>query len=182
MILENALFRAAILGIAAAGAMPAADDAVYRVLRDAGLADARVVENIVLRRDNGILTLKTGNIGFTAPVEGRETVAVFSGEGSFVFDPVMAVEKEHVKGILGQELVEETFDRALLCFTDHTAGEIRGQAKTKVANARLDEILKDFRKHLRTESRENVEAELLADVDNPGQPGILQHLSPWAQA
>src|SRR5215469_8628042 len=171
MILENAVVRAAVLGMAAMVPAVVAEDSAYRLLRDGGVVDARVVENIVLRRDNGVLTLKTGSIGFTAPVEGRDTVAVFSGEGSFAFDPVLPTEREHIRGIIGQEQVEETFDRALLCFTDHTADQIRGQAKTKAANPKLDDILKDFRKHLRTDARENVEAELLADVYNPGQPG-----------
>jgi len=34
-------------------------DSVYRGLRDAALAEAYTVENLVLRRDNGVLTLKS---------------------------------------------------------------------------------------------------------------------------
>lgn len=172
MILEKWAIRAAVLGVATIAPV-LAEDALYRSLRDADVAEARVVENIVLRRDNGTLTLKSGTIGFTAPVEGRETMAVFSGEGSFTFDPVMQTEKDHVKNVLGQELIEETFDRALLCFTDKTPDEIRGGAKTKTASGKLDDVLKDFRKHLRSESSDNVEAELLADIYRTAQPGIF---------
>jgi hypothetical protein len=166
------MLRAAVLAAALVPAL-AGEDSVYRTLRDASVTDARVAENIVLRRDNGILTLKNGSIGFTAPAEGRDTVAVFSGEGAFSFQPALKPETEHLKGVLGQEALEETFDRALLCFTDKTADEIRGQAKTKTASPKLDEILKDFRKHLRLDSRENIEAELLADIYRPAQPGFF---------
>ena len=172
MILEKRTLRAAVLGVTALTAA-VAEDANYRALRDAGIVEARVVENIMLRRDNGILTLKSGTIGLTAPVEGRDTVAVFSGEGSFVFDPALPVEKDHVKSVVGQELVEETFDRALLCFTDKTAGEIREGARAKAENGKLDDVLKDFRKRLRTEASDNMEAELLTDLYHPGQAGFF---------
>jgi hypothetical protein len=106
MMLENGALRAAVLGALAMIPAFAAEDSTYKTLRDAGVGDARVVENIMLRRDNAILTLKSGSIGFTAPVEGRDTVAVFVGEGSFVFQPALNTEKDHLKGVLGQELVK----------------------------------------------------------------------------
>src|SRR5579872_1237906 len=81
-------FRAAVLGLAAFAASAAvSSDPVYQALRQAPLAESFVVENIVLHRDAATLTLKTGVIGFTAPVQGRDTVAVFSGEAELTLTP-----------------------------------------------------------------------------------------------
>ena len=48
-------------------------DAVYRALREAGIEDVYNVENVVLKRDAGVLTLKKGSIGFTAPSSASPT-------------------------------------------------------------------------------------------------------------
>src|ERR1043165_9891997 len=42
-------------------------DPVYRTLRDAAVENVFAVENLVLKRDAGVITLKKGSIGFTAP-------------------------------------------------------------------------------------------------------------------
>jgi hypothetical protein len=44
------------------------------------------------------------------------------------------------------------FDRALFCFTDDTGKELRGKSKFP-GDAKLDEILRDYRKHLRRRIR-----------------------------
>src|SRR5579883_1866208 len=116
-------------------------DPVYRSLRDSGLGDAFTVENLVLHRDNGAVTLKTGTLAFTPAVMGRDTEAVFSGEGEFTFDPLLGVERDHLKLLTGEESVRESFDRAFFCFTDATAQEIRSQAKSHGPDARLADVL-----------------------------------------
>ena len=163
---------------------------VYRALRDASIAETFLVENIVLKRDNGAITLKSGVIGFTPKTMGRDTVAVFSGEGAFLFQPISPIEKNRLESITGGNgnTVVETFDRALFCFTDHTGDEIRGQAHAVPANAKLSDDLREFRKHLRSrpdqphslwqalltsEDIDNVEADLLADLYNPAQAGFF---------
>src|SRR5439155_20915609 len=158
----------------AAVSQAATPDPTYQGLRDAAISDIFVVDNIILKRDTGVLTLKNGAIGFTAPVMGRDTVAIFLGDGEFTLTPATSIEKNYLRGLTDQETVEESFDRAMLCFTDDTGKEIRGQAKTKT-EAKAAEALKDFRKHLRTAaaSYENIEATLLADLYRPGQPGFF---------
>jgi hypothetical protein len=90
-------------------------DAVYQALRGSPIEDVYAVENLVLQRDEGVLTLKKGTIGFTAPQMGRDTVAVFSGDdGDFAFDPPISVEKKHLKNLTDQEQVHEVFDRAFI--------------------------------------------------------------------
>jgi hypothetical protein len=127
MRLSLAGARAVVLGLAAiiAAAPAATPDPTYVALRQAVVTDTLVVENIVLRRDAGVLTLKSGTIGFTAPAMGRDTVAVFSGDAEFTLTPVTPMEKTYLKSLTEQESIKESFDRALFCFTDETGKEIR---------------------------------------------------------
>jgi hypothetical protein len=163
-------------------------DPLYRAMRDSALADTLLVENLVLHRDNATLTLKSGAIAFTAKAMGRDTMAVFAGEGEFAFDPIPAIEKNYLQSITGENSVREPFDRALFCFTDATGDEIRGQAKAQPAQPHLADILKEYRKRLRSrperppsmldallhsESMDNLEADILADLYNPAQPGFF---------
>src|SRR5580658_9734823 len=118
----------ALLALAASAAFSATPNTepVYRALRDAAVTDAFLVENIVLKRDNAVITLKSGTIAFTPKTLGRDTVAVFSGEGTFLFQPLSLIEKNRLSSIMGTpaNTVLETFDRALFCFTDRTGDEI----------------------------------------------------------
>ena len=86
------------------------------------------------------------------------------------------------------DAVSDTFDRALLTFTDKTGDEIRGQAHAIAASPKMAEVLRDFRKRLRSrptsprslweaeltsESMDNIEADILADLYNPRQAGFF---------
>jgi hypothetical protein len=176
------------LCLVATSAAFAATDPVYKAMRDAAIADTVFVENIELHRDAGVLTLKSGTIGFTAPAMGRDTVAVFVGEGEFKFTPGPSVEKAYLKSLTNQDTVVESFDHALFCFSDDTGKEIRGQAKTHAADPKAADILRDYRKRLRnrsemprsfveamlmSDSMDNVEADLLADLYNAHQAGFF---------
>jgi hypothetical protein len=162
-------------------------DPVYKAMREAGIQETFPVENLAIRREGGVLTLKSGTLGLTAPQLGRDTVAVFSGDGEFAFTPAAGVETTYLKSITGKESVQERFDRALFCFTDGTGKELRGKAKPG-GDAKLDEILRDYRKRLRHRSdtirsmleaelnsdfMDDIEAELLTDLYNPSQPGFF---------
>ena len=160
-------------------------DAVYRALREADIADVYGVEDVVLKRDAGTLTLKKGMIGFTAPQLGRDTVVVFNGDGEFDFVPGLSVEKAHLKNLTEQEQVHENFDRAFFCFTDGTGKELRDQGTKQSADPKVTDLLRDYRKRLRgnienirsltealaMESAGNVEADLLADLYNAAARG-----------
>jgi hypothetical protein len=162
-------------------------DAVYRALRDAAIEDVYAVENLVLKRDAGVFTLKKGSIGFTAPQMGRDTVAVFYGEGDFDFDPPLAIEKRHLKNYTDQDPIHETFDRAWFYFTDDTGKELRAKGTKQAADSKLTDILRDFRKQMRGNSESirsmtealafdaagNLEADLLAGLYNPNAGGFF---------
>jgi hypothetical protein len=126
MINHSATLRAAVLGWFAASVLTGADpDPIYKALREAPIAEVLNVENVEVRRDAGTIVLKSGSIAFTGPALGRDTVAVFSGEGEFTLTPAVTLERNYIKSLTDQELVKDTFGRAVFCFTDDTSKEIR---------------------------------------------------------
>ena len=150
-------------------------DPAYRALRTSEIVEALPIENVVIRRDAGVLTLKTGMVGFTAPTLGHDTLAVFAGEGEFVLDPPQALEKSYLKQATGQDTIQEFFDRAIFVFTDGAGREIRGQSKSRAPDAHLSSLLKDFRRHVRDSAYDssNLDAEVLRDLFNPRQAGFF---------
>lgn len=149
-------------------------DPNYHALRTNAPAETYRVENIELKRDVGTITLRTGQITFLPPVLGRVSMAVFSGEGRFQLKPAIPIEEAHINKIIGRPDVDETFDAALLCFTDGTPAEIQGQAKNISLDPKAADALKDFRQKLRDKSLSNVEADLLSELYNPGQGGSFR--------
>ena len=81
--------------------------------------------------------------------------------------------------------MQESFDRALFCFTDDTGKEIRAAASKQGGDSKLQDILGDFRKRMRAnpeniqsltqalamDAAGNLEADLLADLYNPAARG-----------
>ena len=65
---------------------PAANsDPTYQQLRNLTLGGEAVkVTNFVLKRDAGRFNLRSGTVCFVAPVQGKVTGAVFTGDGNFV--------------------------------------------------------------------------------------------------
>jgi hypothetical protein len=188
MSLPRTAVRAVLLFLVVSSAAFAAADPVYQALRESALKDTLLVENIVLRRDAGVLTLKSGAIGFTAPALGRDTVAVFVGDGEFTFEPQSPFDKSYLKSLTQQDSVSESFDRALLCFSDDTGKELRASAKTPTTDPRLADALRTYRKQLRsrvesprsmleamlaTVTVDNIEADLLTDLYNPRAAGFF---------
>jgi Peptidase family M1 domain len=150
-------------------------DPVYHTLRTAEIAESFTVGNLVIKRDAGVLTLKSGTLGLTAPTGGRDIVAVFSGEGEFTLDPPLGIEKFYLKQVIEQESIRESFDRAVFLFTDETGRELRGQLKSHPADPPLSALLKDFRKRVRDSDYDstNLDAEVLRDLYNPKQAGFF---------
>jgi hypothetical protein len=166
-------------------------DANYRALRDGKLAESYNTENIVLQRDAGTLTFKSGELSFLAPVLGRRAVAVFTGQGRFHLKPALPTETARLWFTIGAPEIDEEFDAALLYFTDATAEEVRGQAKAGPVSAKNEAELEKFRPQLRTRIENprsfmeyemfgadipNLDAELLAELYNPAHEGSFMAL------
>src|ERR1700677_3094173 len=144
----SALLVPAVLAAQAASPL-ANSDANYHALRNAAPEETYRVENIELKRDVATLTFRTGTITFLAPVLDHVTMAVFSGEGRFQLKPAIPIEEAHLNKVLGHPDLDETFDSAMLSFTDGTLAEVQSQAKTIATDPRAAGLLAEFRHKLR---------------------------------
>ena len=148
-------------------------DPEYRKLRDAQPSESFAVENVTLRRDTGILTLKRGTVSFVPAVLGRVTIGVFQGEGEFALTPAVGDERNQLKSAIGDETARDTFDRALLYFTDGTYEEIRRMGRPAAVPAGAAGAMRESRERLRRLTPEDTEAQVLADLHNPKRAGFF---------
>jgi hypothetical protein len=82
------------------------------------------IRDITIRRDVLTIALNRGAIAFLEPINGKVTGAVFIGSGEIVAIPPDPIEKEQVYKFTGTPILNETFETAILRFTDNTYEEI----------------------------------------------------------
>ncbi len=121
-----------LLGLAVSPAQPAPRDAqelsppdFLKALNALGVQSEQVysVHDLDLRRDRFRIRLVEGKLAFLAPIAGRITGAVFSGEGQMLFIPPGPVEKASMLRFTGQPILDEKFDQAYFRFTEQIAAE-----------------------------------------------------------
>jgi hypothetical protein len=83
------------------------------------------IRDITIRRDVLTIALNRGAIAFLEPINGKVTGAVFIGSGEIVAIPPDPIEKEQVYKFTGTPILNETFETAILRFTDNTYEEIK---------------------------------------------------------
>jgi len=115
----------------AAAPQPPNADPIYQQLRNVGLSgEVAAVNNLVLQRDAGTFTLRSGSIHFLAAVNGKVTGAVFVGDGSFTLTPPLAMEKRSLELLTKGQPFSEDFSQLVLRFGDGTYEEIKKAAGT----------------------------------------------------
>jgi hypothetical protein len=159
----------------------------YRQLRDADQFETFTVNNLEIKRDVGTILLRSGHVSFLPPVMGRIVKAVFVGDAQLTLTPATALERGYLRLITEKETVDEAFSKAVFCFTDGTAEEIKRQAQAGGNDARAHDVLGDFEKRVRyrperprslveylvANEGENVDAEMLGDIYNPKRAGFF---------
>ena len=167
----TALFLCAAAFAQAGSPQFANSDPNYQQLRHLAIGSEAVsVTNLVLQRDAGRLTLKSGTVCFTPAVNGRVTGAVFVGDGSFSLNPPIETERRFLN-ILAKdnEGLHEDFSQLALRFGDSTYDEIKQHssgAGGSCAAGLLGELDDVFKKRFHY----NISARLLEDVLSP-EPG-----------
>lgn len=164
-------------------------DPVYRQLRDAQPQESYMVTDLTIKRDVGTFLLKSGTVTFTAPVLGKRTMALFSGEGEFTLKPQLKLEADYMKRTLDADGVQESFRKLAIAFTDASYDEIKAAGKPTVLDPKAGDVLHDVQRRLRHriensrsmmeamlsgEDMENIEAEILADLLNPQRLGSFR--------
>jgi hypothetical protein len=160
------------------------EDPVYQKLRQQAesaqdfAGDYAAVNGLVLKRDAATFTLRSGEVYFLPPVEGRVTGAVFVGEGEFSLTPPVEYEKHSLSLFTGEPSITEQFTKLTLRFTDKTYEEIKASPQARMAtggpqSARARDIYRDNQELLRKELRTNMEMRTLIDLYTPDRPGFL---------
>jgi hypothetical protein len=72
-------------------------DVTYQALRTAGFGESVGVKDLTLKRDSATFHLHSGTLCFLAPVQGKVTGAVFSGDGNLVLNPPLPIEMSTLK-------------------------------------------------------------------------------------
>src|SRR5664279_5119603 len=105
-------------------------DGNYQQLRSIALQPTGIaVENVTLKRDAATFVLKSGSLCFVTPVNNKVTGAVFVGEGKLLLDPPIASERAILSVLSKEKEYAESFDHAVLRFTDGTYDELKGAGK-----------------------------------------------------
>ncbi len=142
-------------------------NAVYRQLRSISTSgDLVLVENVVLKRDAGTFTFKSGHIAFLTPIEGKVTGAVFIGEGTFTLDPPIAVEKANLRLLTNEPQFNESFGEVVFRFTDGTYEELKkaGTVPKEPVVSAASGLLQELNYNLRKSLQYNIHARILQDV------------------
>ena len=112
---------------APAAAPPAGDpQAIWNALAKPAFDSGKVVtvNNLVIERDRIHITLDSGTLHFTQPVNGIVFGAVFHGAGHIRVSPPNQYESQQLELFIKQDGLNAAFDDAVFSFTDKTFDEI----------------------------------------------------------
>ena len=121
-------------------AIPSEPHALYQALNDLRPDTEHVysVHQLSLRRDVISFTFTEGKLAFLQPLGGRITGAVFTGRGHVLATPRDRGERRSLAQYLGVPILDQSFSRAYLRFTDETAAEIEAQLKSAESEPESD--------------------------------------------
>jgi len=103
-------------------------------------AHVYAVQELNLRRDIINLRLLDGKLAFLEALDGRVTGAVFTGRGHIFATPRDRSERQSLAQFLGVPILDQSFSRAYLRFTDDTALEIRKELEASGTSQASDPV------------------------------------------
>lgn len=159
-------------------------DPSYRELRQQGKGSGdfggpfATVNNLVIKRDAGVFTLKSGEIYFTPAINDRTFGAVFFGEGELSLTPPTEIEKHTLSLFTKEKSITEAFTKLVLHFTDKSFDEIKASPQVTMSTngsqaSRARDAYRDNQTLQRRTLRRNVELRKLVDLYNPQRPGFF---------
>jgi hypothetical protein len=165
--------------------MPARlDDPLYRQLRTLSQSTAAFsgdyanVENLVLKKDAAVLTLRSGSIYFLKTAEGRTVGGVFLGSGEFSLTPPTVNERDHLALFTDTQGVKVDVDEFVMFFTDDTFEVIKAAPTAKMASGgplieKARSLFRDRESIFRNSLKFNITSRTLADLYAPGRKGFF---------
>ena len=136
------------------------------------------VNNLIIKRDAGVFTLKSGEIYFTPAVKDRTFGAVFFGEGELSLTPPTEVEKHTLSLFTKEKSITEAFTKLVLHFTDKSFDEIKASPQVTMSTngsqaSRAQDAYRDNQTLLRRTLRRNTDLRKLVDLYNLQRPGFF---------
>jgi hypothetical protein len=127
------------------------------------------IRDLTLRRDVMSVSLTRGLIAFTQPVNGKVTGAVFIGTGEVIAIPPDTIEKQQIYKFTSTPILDETFQTAVLRFTDDTYGEIQRELSQHAQEDLSDEDTAQFDSWVERigENTSSLNRRLAADLAEP---------------
>jgi hypothetical protein len=171
-------------------------DSAYRQLRDTGLGDTYRCENFTLRLDVGTFELKSGTLTVLGLVDKFVTGVLFVGQGHFTLRPVLEPDAHELLRRTGNPTVEEDFSEVVFRFTakeyPRFSAALGAKTQTPPEAAAFQHWKEKVRKRheipegftqaiLEGETIDNVDADLLAAIYNPGHPPFIDAYMHGAQ-
>jgi len=162
-------------------------DPNYQAIRTGKLRGVYRVSNLVLTRDAGTFTFRSGSFSFLPPVLGHVTTGVFIGDGNFELKPKDNLATLRLKRMMGADSVTEDFTALVVFFSDATFDEIHQHSesidespdKHEEALKRVRDVIQERREPrpggpprsqlelmLNWEDIPNYDAEILAELYN----------------
>jgi hypothetical protein len=137
------------------------------------------IHDITLRRDVLSIALNRGTIAFLEPAMGKVTGAVFIGSGELLAIPPDALEKQQVYRFTGSPVLTETFQTAILRFSDGTYDEIRREISQHAEEEVVSDAAAPFDvwDQVLAGRAKQLNLRFLADfLEPPGKPFFLAEL------
>jgi hypothetical protein len=148
-------------------------DPTYAALRSLILGSEAVrVTNLDIKRDAGTFRLNSGMVCFAAPVNGKVTAAVFSGDGIFLLAPPTETERKSLKYLTKEDQFNEKFEQLVFRFTDSTYEEIK-KAGTPASPDCNGGMLKDTQSTTRHKIKRNLDSEILSETLSTEPRGLF---------
>lgn len=161
------VFALALVPTISAAQTPAASSAatVWNALSSPTMDPARSahVENVTIARDAIHITLTSGTIQLTQPVNGSVFGAAFHGSGRVQLDPPNAIEAQQLKLFTKQGKLDLLFTDATFSFTDGLVDDLAKQLKWQPSAAAGDDLYAN-RQKAREDLGEAVLPRLLAGL------------------
>jgi hypothetical protein len=137
-------------------------------------AQVAAVDNLVLRRGAGRLTMERGALYLLTPIGGRTVGAVFRGSGRFAYEPSAPAERAELRRRTGAPALDAAVTEAVLLFADSTADQLRGLTfSAGEPPGNIDNRVRSLLRSLEDEPDETLSPDLLAPLLNAETNGFF---------
>lgn len=129
-----------------------------------------LLKDLILQKDVAEIKLN-GKFLMFKPFLKKDLGGIFVGNGRISFTPLPPIEKNQLKRFTGKENFEESFNRAILFFSDDTSQRIRENCESsdETPSREMVSYWNDFVKMMHDKRKINFEARFLAGLANNEQ-------------